>query len=166
MPAWWAQFFCCWTNLSLMVQSCVLLSLIQATKMSLVSLFALPMEPWLGCLGFPWTIMSWGHNSLSSLMTSPVNSGPLSLYKMACAPKRRKMSNGWKAKQRLKDDKLCEVALVNHSPLELAMWCRLHVNKIHLTMRVEFTGQNRLHNNSCSLGTFPLLLTHKAVRHE
>ena len=59
--------------------------------------------------------------------------------------------------------KLCEVTLINHDPLELALWEWLRVDKINLTTRVELAVKNRLDSNTCSLGMFPLLLTYNVV---
>ena len=80
MPEWYTELFMFCIKRRTMDQSCVLLSVIQAGC---------------GCLGFPWTMLSWGQSSCSSLIT--VNSEPLSICSIAGATNRRKISSSWKA---------------------------------------------------------------------
>ena len=98
IPEWCEEYFANWTNLTPIVQSVEMLSVIQVTIMSLMSALAPTTDPWLwGCLGLPWTIFRSGHMLASSAITAAVNSEPLSDWRITGAPISSKISASWKA---------------------------------------------------------------------
>ena len=114
MPSWKGRFFWNWMNFNPTAHLVGSLSRIQLTIMSWLSAFdcsTLPCD--CGCRGLPWTIAKSGHNTLSSLMISVVNSRPLSDCKIWGAPQLYKIwSDG----------------LVIHNKSIIAIWHTLHIN--------------------------------------
>ena len=70
----------------------------QVAKPLTLSFMPLFAESWLcGWRGSPWTNFNSGHASFNSVITCDVNWDPLSLWRMAGAPSRRKLFASWKS---------------------------------------------------------------------